>query len=236
MIGRKVVSILVLTLLLCLSLVGCGPWKPVEDQVSEQPVHSPSPSQVQGGEEPGQQTNQGGDVETKQPEDIDPEDPENVTVGDREATLTMVVEGIAETIPAVRHTSWMGYAMTYDPQRFTMAEDGSSDIYLAEVVEGRPNVYISVSVVDGLTAEEAVEGLREQNNIDAQGEIVAFGANRYAATYLRRTTGAGSNDAVVEFYVTEQNGTIFLVEVGYFVDGVEGFGARLAAMLDTITF
>lgn len=234
--GGKVASAWALMLLLCFSLVSCTPREPAEGQDSGQSVESPSPSQVQGEEEPGQHDNHDGTVETKDPEDIDPEDPENVTVGDREATLTMVVEGIAETIPAVRHTSWMGYAMTYDPEIFTLKEDDAGDIYLAEIVEGRPNVCISVSVVDGLTVEEAVEGLRQQNNIDGQGEIVAFGANSYAATYLRRATGVGGNDGVVEFYVTEQNGTVFLVEVSCFVDGVEEFEPRLDAMLATITF
>ena len=44
------------------------------------------------------------------------------------------------------------------------------------------------------------------------------------------------NDEIVEYYITEQNGTIFVVALGYFVGAEEGYGARLHAMLDTMTF
>lgn len=231
---RMKMTALLLALLLALPLTACSGKEtaqnesqtpeesttiPVETEAGTQPDDSPAPEETLSAEET-----------------VDPEDPENVAVGDREENLTMVVEGIEETVPAVRHSSWMGYAMTYDPAMFTLIEREDGDLYLGEQVEGRPNVYISISMVDGLTDEEAVEGLRLQNGIEAESVTVALGQHDYAATYLRWAEGAGSNDATVEFYVSEQNGTLFLIEVGNFVDGQEGFGARMNAMLATLTF
>ena len=78
--------------------------------------------------------------------------------------------------------------------------------------------------------------LRIQQNIEDEGTTVSVGAHSYAATYLRYAAGTEDNDEIVEYYITEQNGTIFVVALGYFVGAEEGYGARLHAMLDTMTF
>ena len=175
----------------------------------------------------------GGSTETPAPTD----EPGDVSVGDDAAELTVVIEGETLTIAGSRHNSWLGYSMIYDPAVFTFNQvDETADSYMAEVVEGRPNVYLSVSVIEDLTFDETVEGMRIQKGIEEEDETASIGAHRYAATYLRYAAGAGANDEVVEYYITEQNGTIFLVALGNFVDGQEDFGARLHAMLDTMTF
>ena len=115
-------------------------------------------------------------------------------------------------------------------------DDCESDVYyLDEYVEGRPIVAI---YVDRITADMNGESLAMQyeEKIGAEGKTIPLGAHDYAATYLREAEGAGSNDAVVEYYITEQNGTVFRIRVCNFVDGQEGFGARMSAMLNTITF
>lgn len=233
---RKKMTVL-LAVLLAATLVSCSGKNagtgdtPAPDESATVPAETtPGMEQNNGQETPGET------MGTGSPDETDPEDPENVMLGDREDTLTVTVEGKEQAVPAIRHTSWMGYAMTYDPALLKLFEREDGDVYFGEWVEGRPNVYISVSLLDGLTAEEAVEGLRRQNNITEEGETVAVGRHSYAATYLRMSEGAGSNDAVVEFYVTEQNDTVFLIEVGNFVDGEAEFGAPMRAMLDTVTF
>ncbi len=224
---------LLLALVLALPLAACSPKGPEE---SDPPPQTESvPPVVEPTTDPGPDES-GLPVESPDPEGGDPEDPDNVAVGERDDTLTFIIEGVEETVPAVRHTSWMGYAMTYDPERFTLNEDDGGDIYLAEPQEGLPNVYLSVSIVDGLTAEETVEGLRLQADIQEEGQTVSLGANRYAATRLSWAAGSAGADAVTEYYVTEQNGTVFLIELGNFVEGQEGYGSRLSAMLDTLTF
>lgn len=227
---RQTTRFMALILLLTLMLAACSPGPPGESTTPD-PNATETMTETSGPEtsEPGQ---------TDSPEITeDPEDPENLTVGDRDDTLTFTIEGVEETVDAVRHTSWLGYGMTYDPATFTLTEEeDGTDRYQAEAVEGRPDVYVSVCVVEDMTAEEMVEKIRQQHDIQEEGETVSLGANRYAATYLRWAEGAGSNDQVIEYYVTDQNGTIFLVEVGNFVDGTEGFGARMQAMLDTLTF
>lgn len=219
---------LALSLLLALSLSACRP-RDAEESTPPPQTDSVSPDVQPTGDtdEPAQ---------SPDPDPEDPDDPYNVAVGDRDTTMTVILEGEEETVPAIRHTSWMGYAMTYDPEWFTLTEEDGGDYYLAETVEGRPNVYVAVSIVDGLSAEETVEGLRTQLELEEEGRVLAFGAHDYAATCLHYAAGAGGNDATTEFYVTEQNGTVFLVELGCFVDGTEGFGARLSAMLATMTF
>ena len=227
---RRTARFAALVLLLTLVLAACTPGQP-EESTTPDPNATETMAETNGPEteEPGQ---------TEPPEITeDPEDPENLTVGDRADTLTFTIEGVEETVEAMRHTSWLGYAMTYDPAILTLTEgEDGTDQYTAEAVEGRPNVYVSICVVENMTAEETVEGIRLQEDIQKEGETVSLGANRYAATYLRWAEGAESNDRVTEYYVTEQNGTIFLVEVGNFVEGEEGFGARMQAMLNTLTF
>ena len=164
------------------------------------------------------------------------DDPGDVT-GDEDATLTVVIEGESETIPGIRHNSWLGYAMTYDPELFTFNQvDETADSYMAEPEEGRPNVYLSVSVIEDLSFEETVEGMRLQKGIEDEGRTASIGAHSYAATQLSYAAGTGSSDEVVEYFITEQNGTVFVIALGCFVEGEEGFGARLNAMLDTMTF
>lgn len=230
--NQRRAALSVLALLLLASLAACSPKAPEGSEPVETPTVQPT-----GTPAPPAEPTQSAPPPTDTPDPAeDPEDPDNMAVGERDTTLTVVVEGVEEIVPAVRHTSWLGYAITYDPAMFTLNEDDGGDVYLAEMVEGRPNVYLSVSTLDGLTADEAVESLREMNDIEAEGQTVSLGANRYAAAYLKWSGGAGGNDPVSEFYVTEQNGTVFLVELGNFVDGLEGYGARLDAMLATITF
>lgn len=162
-------------------------------------------------------------------------------IGDREETLTVVIEGVTETIPAIRHNSVLGYAVTYDPALFSLnTVDQFSESYMAERTEGIPNVYLSVSVIedelDELTFDDVVEGMRTQKSIEEEAVTVAIGAHNYAASYLRYSAGDGAMDELTQYYITEQNGTIFVVALGCFNEGEEGFGARLHAMLDTMTF
>lgn len=168
------------------------------------------------------------------------DDPGDLT-GDQDTTLTVEIEGQTQTIPGVRHNSVLGYAVTYDPERFALnLVDEYSESYMAERTEGTPNVYLAVSVMenelDELTFDQVVEGMRLQQNIESEGETVSVGAHSYAATYLRYAAGTEDGDEIVEYYITEQNGTIFVVALGYFVEAEEGYGSRLHAMLDTMTF
>lgn len=207
-----------LALLLMFSLSSC--FKP--DGEADTPAPGPTESETPPADDP-----------PAEPSD----DPDDLSVGESSDTLTIILEGETQTVPAARYNSWLGYSMTYDRETFTLnLVDTLSNSYMAEVVEGRPNVYLAISILEDLTFDEAVEGMRLQRGIEEDAVTVAIGRHAYAASYLRYAAGTESNDEVVEYYLTEQNDTIFLIALGNFVGGEEGFGARLHAMLDTITF
>ena len=129
------------------------------------------------------------------------DDPGDMT-GDQDTTLTVEIEGETETIPGIRHNSVLGYAVTYDPERFALnIVDEYAESYMADIVEGQPNVYLAVSVIedelDELTFDDVVEGMRIQQNIEDEGTTVSVGAHSYAATYLRYAAGTEDNDEIV---------------------------------------
>lgn len=223
--------------LLMLSLVGCADGMPTEE-VASSPVVSSNVEQPENTIPVEDNTPE--IVPTASPVTDDPDDPENVAQGDRADTLTMVIEGQEEIVEAVRHTSWLGYAMTYDPALFVQTEetgeDCESDIYrLDESVDGRPEVAI---YMDRMNTVQSLEDLVEQyeKEIGTDGKTVALGQHGYAAIYLRQADGMGSNDAITEYYFTEQNAAVFRIRVCNFADGEEGYGARMNAMLSTLTF
>ena len=230
---RTVALVMALVLSLSLGLTACTNS---DDQPTQEPTQSLSPAPSPSDSAAPENT-----TPAESDSDTDATDDPGDMTGDQDTTLTVEIEGETETIPGIRHNSVLGYAVTYDPERFALnIVDEYAESYMADIVEGQPNVYLAVSVIedelDELTIDDVVEGMRIQQNIEDEGTTVSVGAHSYAATYLRYAAGTEDNDEIVEYYITEQNGTIFVVALGYFVGAEEGYGARLHAMLDTMTF
>lgn len=153
-----------------------------------------------------------------------------------------------EMAQLVRFDSQLGCSAAYDPAFFT-AEDHEDEYYKritgfhVESTWENNGFYLWVGVkpLDASSVEEAVndESLRAVDKThegELRGEVirkdVTFGTGDYPAVRLTYN----EQYAVGEIYVTEQNGTVYGVEVSSYYQPPEELLTQAYAILDSITF
>lgn len=153
---------------------------------------------------------------------------------------------IDDTQYIVRFDSKLGCSLTYDPIFFA-AED-IEDEYLKlqpigsvvclavqSIWENGPfPICVRVTPLDATSVENAIDDMYSSMNLDDTAEETTFGSNNYSATHLTYYTH--TDYAVAEIYVTEQNGTVFMVEVCSFYQPPKQLLTHAYAILDSITF
>ena len=177
---------------------------------------------------------------TKQP---DPPDALETETSDFPETLTVPVN-IPDT---VRFDSKLGCSLAYDPIFFE-AEDVEDEYLKSQSIEpviclavqsiwennGFP-VLVTVTPLDASSIEEAINDEYGLLDLDAPVEETTFGEDsRYSGTHL--TYHTHTSYAVNESYVTEQNGTVFEVQVSSYYQPSEELLAHAYAVVDSIAF
>ena len=56
---------------------------------------------------------------------------------------------------------------------------------------------------------------------------------QYKAVQLKAKTGSEWNSIIRNYYLIEEKNSVYLIEMQYFTEAAEGYGARMQAMLDT---
>lgn len=157
----------------------------------------------------------------------------------------------AETAQLVRFDSKLGCSTTYDPAVFT-AKDYEDEYYkriTQFIVESDWEndgftLNVRVTPLDASSVEEAVDEVVSSRAVDKTyvvelrdeveviREEVTFGSGRYPAVRLTYY----EQYAVGEIYVTEQNGTVYEVDVSSYYQPPEELLTQAYAILDSITF
>ncbi|WP_160691982.1 hypothetical protein [Clostridium sp. C2-6-12] len=150
----------------------------------------------------------------------------------------VIIEGTEEKIDTEVNKSNLGYTITYDKNRFKFENAEGVDSYMAPNADTSkyPNVFLAVSKIDGMSLEEVMKGLIHQATKEAVPQNITIGKEGYKAERLVIKEGNKYNSRICEYYLTEKNNVVYLVEINYFVGAEEGYGTRLHEMLNTFTF
>lgn len=148
---------------------------------------------------------------------------------DEETTLTYLLGEEELSVPAVRHHSLVGYAITYDTALFSLMPFEEGDTYW----NGDGN-YLTFTLIYELTAAEVLDGLRLQENIAMEPELVSVGEQQFTAFTLYLTA---PNGFYRQFWVLELERDILLAELSYdtVCDNAPQLRAALTASLNTLT-
>lgn len=149
----------------------------------------------------------------------------------------VIVEGAEEKIETEVKKSDFGYTITYDKNRFKFQNAEGVDSYMAPNSDpsNYPNVFLSVAKIEGQSLEEIMKGLIHQASREALPQKTTIGKGKYKAERLVFSEGDKYNSRVCEYYLTERNKRVYLIEINYFVGAEEGYGTRLHEMLNTFT-
>lgn len=140
---------------------------------------------------------------------------------DEEITVTIMVEGMEETVSAIRHTSALGYSVIYDPASVTLQKQEGADLYIDPYEGDIPDCYFRISLWEG-------------DAMDLADEVGTVGG--YPAVFTRSAEGMAWDSVIREFVFITVGERVYHVEIGYFSEAAEGYGTRLQAMLQTLEF
>jgi len=151
------------------------------------------------------------------------------TIPDEKTTLTYTVGEEEVTASAVLHHALLGYSIVYDAEHYVCNSFTEGDSYWAG--EG---IYLAVNLVFGLPVDDVIAGLRLQENIPMEPELVAVGAGEYISYTLYFTNEAG---LYRQFWIMDCGGDVLLVEQSYDTvsDDSALYRASQLAMLETLT-
>ncbi len=156
----------------------------------------------------------------------------------QESEMKLSLEGMTETIPTRLYTSDLGYQIQMDEQRFTYERKENFDLYqtVNPDLSKYPDIYIKISDHD-LTDKDYLTDLEarimEENPEAEKLDPVQIGT--YDAYHFHSVFGEDYNSRINNIYVIEGNDRYYTIEVQYFLEAEEGYGARIAALLDTFT-
>ena len=208
---RKIVCIILASLLLCLT--ACG-----GDTVSEQPTPPPALETVT--------------PDCAEPTPVPTATPEPTpTWSEEPAEITFQLEGERHTVMGFRYTSPLGYSMIYDPDWVRPEMNEGYDHYTAVTEVHIPELYMRVTKTDK-TAEQVIGELKAQG----AEENAVWLIGGYRSVGLSEMSGLSPSDVVVNYYVTQVGESVYLLETSYFWEAAAGFGARMLQMLNTIQF
>jgi hypothetical protein len=195
---------------------------------------------------PSDQTNKEDDIDNgntqNQPVDSDNQEDKNNNMGEdteEPARLSIEIEGTTEEITASLYHSPIGYKMIYDNERFKLSSEEGFDSYLTENSdpEKYPNIYIRISSSN--SPNPIIKELdKEQKSINTFNEDVAVYVEdvtigTYTGKHYKLKTGDEWDSIIRNFYIIEDNDVLYIIETQYFLEAAEGYGARIAAILNT---
>lgn len=153
---------------------------------------------------------------------------------DNKDKKNIVIEGLKQESETI--TSKLGYTISYDKNEFKYTSSGDSDSFMATNLDSNtyPNIFLAISKVNQYTVDETMKGLILQSGQDGTPEEIAIGKEKYKAEKFAFKEGNSSNSKVCEYYVTEKNNQVYLIEINYYIEVEEAYGSRLHSMLDSL--
>jgi len=173
------------------------------------------------------------------PEETPAESPEGTapTSGDKKGTVgevytdTIMLEGMAETVSYARVNGTFDYTMPMDVDRFEYAPTEEKDYFICALNE---HVWMSVEHFQTATWEEVREKLPEwpDEAIVSENDMTLT-ENKYETRHVHVVYGTSPDSAVLDYYIVRDNsGGCYLITHCYFLEGAEGWGARMTYMAE----
>jgi hypothetical protein len=248
--------ILVLTLIFAVSLIGCSTSlvekEPVVIKDNQEAVTEDITTEELPGIDSTDATDQTENDTNETMENVEDEfdettnttdntasQPDNSRVSSEPVDYVIELEGMEEIIKVKTYESDLGYNMIYDVDRFTAAEEHGADLYYTENPNPDlyPYVYVNIIRTDHVTLKEYVDTREETLSLQLS-EVEQFDkvtVGEYDAVQLKGKSGSEWNSVIRNLYIIESGTSIYEIETQYFMEAAEGYGSRIAAMLDTFT-
>ncbi len=225
--------ILILFLLLSISTYGCSKYFAIDNPKRNNDI-----------EDNALPVNQGEAVHENKESDADSsdetEDNDSLIGYEESAKLRVEVEGTTEEITASLYHSPLGYRIIYDNERFQLSgEENGLDKYNAENPDSEryPDVYMRISTSESSDTIMKEFGEEQESITTLDGYTADYAEdvtiNTYTAKHYKLKTGNQWDDIIRNFYIIESDSIHYIIETHYFLEAGEGYGARIAAMLDT---
>ncbi|HPU63337.1 MAG TPA: hypothetical protein PK304_04225 [Mobilitalea sp.] len=150
------------------------------------------------------------------------------------AKLAVEIEGITEEIEALSYTSPLGYRIIFDPERFNLSrEKDGSDRFMAnnQDSDGYPDVYININILPETLNSDTIT----TDGKDAAEYVGEVSIGSFTAGHYKFKSGNNWNSVIRDYYIFDEKDKNFIIECGYFLEAQEGYGARIEAMLKTIS-
>lgn len=234
------------TLVTALSIGGCSSALTTKDltileeaevaaqRSSDQPEAADSEKESESSEEP---TLDGMSEATDQEEPASTTAP--IIKAKEETDMKIELEGTIETIPTRVYTSDLGYQIQMDEQRFAYERVDGADIYKVpnSGTSVYPDIFLRISKTkqsdDNSYLNILEDKLWKANAKTEKLEPVSI--SKYDALHYRSSFGESSDSIIENIYVIETEDDYYTIETQYFLEAEEGYGARIASLLDTIT-
>jgi len=205
----KKLSILIFVLALFVAISGCS----VKNNISESPTPPVNSSPA--------------DTADQFPSEV-PDETQLVDENENNEIYTKVIqlEGTDETVKYMLIKGSYDYTMPLDVDRFEFKKVDNADYYQSTANE---NVYIAVSYIKNTTIAEETQSLSVDTNIVSSDEK-ATKVGDYDATNLHVVYGSNPDSKVINHYLIEDDGGVYIISCVYFLEAAEGFGARMFYM------
>lgn len=151
---------------------------------------------------------------------------------------TIEIEGGEETINGLWYEG-DDYKIMYDADRFEYSNKDGADTFIAQNPDPAiyPYVYLSITQLDNKSTSDYAKELSDtltKNNF--KSEITTdVSIGNYKGTKITANDGLEWNSSIRNYYMIENNTSIYVIESQYFLEAEEGYGGRMDAMLQTFT-
>lgn len=165
---------------------------------------------------------------------------EGTTVMDYRKEVIMI-EGMETEITLAKVTSRLGYELEYDADSFGYEAEENTERYIGQNAEGEsyPNIYFTVTRVENGDVAEMSQAIVDEYKKDATGQTrkqkatIGNKEHSYDATKITYKEGNNWNSILKESYLIEQEGVVYQIDLGYFLEAEEGYGTYLHRMLES---
>ncbi len=153
-------------------------------------------------------------------------EPTDESVNNEVYTKVIQLEGIEETVSYMLINGSFGYTMPLDVDRFDFRAGENADLFISSA---DLSVYIAVSFAENTSVDEQLQVLLGDEGIVSSDENAAK-LGDYDATNLYTEYGSDPSSKVVDHYLIEDSGGVYVISCVYFQEAAEGLGARMYYM------
>lgn len=154
-------------------------------------------------------------------------------VPEEEKVNDITIEGMKEDVNYVGIKSSIGYTIQYDEEALKLSRENEKDVYRVNIEDIKDKVYFTVEYLE--TPYEELKNENKNNNIE---KVEINGQKAFIVTFIDDILSSENqnftwdSDVKTLWYIDANNGTYF-IEEHYFFEATEGWGVRIAQMLNT---